>query len=229
MKIRIHSLIQGSKEMKGIAVIIDVLRACTTIPILLYQGATKIVPVKTPEEVEEYEKEGYIPVGEGKHGRNHKVFHYNNSPSEVYNVDFTGKNIVIRSNNATQAILHATKAADIILASFVNLDRIVEYIKNHLIKDISLVPLGRLGQKGLEDELCAKAIRLRLKGDQYNFKDMKKRIYNCKCANLVRNVLKKPNDVDMALKLNSYPIIPKVFSKRGIVFIKKADKLSTEN
>ncbi len=212
MLIKIQSLIEGSKNATGIVVIIDVLRACTTIPILLKNNADHIIPVTTPKDAKQYESRGYVLIGEGEHGHVHDSFHYNNSPGEVYDKDFTGKKIVIRTNNATRAILNANEASDIILASFVNLDACKEYIKNHHIDHVTLVPLGRLGKKGLEDELCAIALKSALESKTYDFPGMKKKIYNCECAVLVRNTLKKPEDVELSLKLNSYPVVPKVYT-----------------
>ncbi len=210
MLIKIRSLVEGSKNAEGIVVIIDVLRACTTIPILLKNHADHIIPVTTPEDAKQYESRGYVLIGEGEHGHVHDSFHYNNSPQELYNKDFTGKKIVLRTNNATQAILNADKASDIILASFVNLDACTDYIKNHHTGHVTLVPLGRLGKKGLEDELCAVALKSALESKTYDFPGMKKKIYSCDCAVLVRNTLKKPQDVELSLKLNSYPVVPKV-------------------
>lgn len=112
----------------------------------------------TPEDAAKYEKLGYVLVGEGEHGNKHDAFHHINSPSEVYIEDFSGKQIVIRSNNATQAILNADKADDILLASFVNLEAIAGYIKKQNASRVSLIALGRLGERGLEDDLCAEAI-----------------------------------------------------------------------
>ncbi|MFH1127651.1 MAG: 2-phosphosulfolactate phosphatase [archaeon] len=208
MPIKIQSLVEGSKSATGIVVIIDVLRACTTIPILLKNGAQEIIPVSTLEEAEEYESEGYILIGEGEHGHIHDTYHHNNSPSEIYAIDFTGKKVVLRTNNATQAILNAGKASDIILASFVNLTACAGYIKTHHIKDITLVPLGRLGKKGLEDELCAQAIKSVLEGKPFDFREMKEQISNCETAILVKETLKRPKDVELSLDMDSYPIVP---------------------
>ena len=99
MNIETRYLVEGSKEAEGLVVIIDVLRACTTIPILFKQGARKIIPVLTPEDALEYGKLGYVLVGEGEHGHKHDAFHHINSPSEVYKENFSGKDIVLRSNN----------------------------------------------------------------------------------------------------------------------------------
>ncbi|MBU1118617.1 2-phosphosulfolactate phosphatase [Patescibacteria group bacterium] len=222
MNIKKHSTAKGSQRATGIVVIIDVLRACTTIPILLKNGADTIIPVKTIDDAQKYLNRGYVLIGEGKNGCIHDSFHYCNSPSEIHSIDFTEKNLVIRSNNATQAILNIEKATDIILASFVNLEAIVTYINDHYAKDVALVPLGRLNQEGLEDELCAEAIKLRLENTFFDFEKMKKEINDCPCAKLVRDTLDKPEDVAFALELNSYPIVPKVYTEDGQKVIKNA-------
>jgi len=209
-----------SKIATGLTVIIDVIRACTTIPILFKNGAIEIVPVRTAETAEEYAKKGYIPIGEGKAGRERKIFKYNNSPSEVYKKDFSGKKIVFRSNNATQGILNAKKATDIVLASFVNIDAVVKYIKDKKTDDITIVPLGRLGHKTPADELCAQAIYLELRGEPYDFEDMKDKINKNKFAKYVIEKLKRPKDISIALDLNSYPIIPRVYTRKGRKILK---------
>ena len=224
MNIKIHNLKDNLKEIKGIVVIIDVFRACTTIPILFSQGAIEIIPVRTAEETKEYMPKRYVLIGEGEYGSVNNVFDYNNSPSEIYDKDFSGKKIVLRTNNATQAIFNSNQASDIILASFVNLGAVVQYIYSCRVKNITLVPLGRMGEKGLEDELCAKAIKYELEEKYYNFEDMRRRIYKCKCAVLVRNILKRPKDVEMGLKLNSYPIVPKVYFENNHKIIKFVNK-----
>ncbi len=210
MNIQIHSSVDGATNATGIVVIIDVLRACTTIPILLKQGVNEIIPVKTPEEAAKFKKDGYILIGEGQHGHVHNVFEFNNSPSEIINKPFEGRKVVLRSNNATQAIHHAKQASEIVLASFVNVNAIAKFIFNHRLSDVTLVALGRLGKKSIEDELCAEVIKKELEGTKYHFEEIKKNLYNCETALLVRETLKRPQDVDLALMLNSYEVVPKV-------------------
>lgn len=220
MDIKINYLVKGAKQADGIVIIIDVLRACTTIPILFYKGAKEIIPVTTIEEAERFEKQKYVLVGEGEAGGRHNAFHHNNSPSEVYKEDFTGKSIVLRSNNATQAILNVEKAEEIVLASFVNLEAVANYIKDKNPKKVTMIALGRLGKRGLEDDICAEAIKLSLEGKSFDFENMKKVIYVCDCAKLVRETLGVPKDVDMALELNSYPVVPKIFTEGNMKLIR---------
>ena len=215
MDVEIRYLVEGSRGAKGLVIIIDVLRACTTIPILFNQGAKKIIPVSTLEEAAKYENSDYVLVGEGERGHKHDVFHHINSPSEVSNEDFTGKEIIFRSNNATQAILYAKSAKDIILASFVNLNAIVQYVKKNNTSNVTIVASGMLGGRGLEDDLCAEAIKNSLENKPFDFEDMKKRIEKCDCAILVRETLGKPKDVEMSLDLDSYPIVPRVVEEMG--------------
>jgi len=211
---------KSAKKARGLTVIIDVLRACTTIPILFNNGAEEIVPVRSPEEALTYENEGYVLVGEGEHGHAHDAFHHTNSPSEVVNEDFSGKRIVLRSNNATLAMIDADKAETIVLASFVNLNAVVNFIQKRKPKVVSLVALGRLGERGLEDDECAEAIKSILENKPYDFEDMKKRVSVCECAILVRDTLGKPKDVEMALDVDFYPIVPKVFSEGDVKVIR---------
>lgn len=227
MNITICSLVECSREAKGLVVIVDVLRSCTTIPILFHQGATEVIPVQTVEDAEKYKSQGYMSVGEIEGGRVHDVFDYNNSPSEVYDKDFSGKRVVFRSNNTSRAILEAGKAWDIILASFVNMGAVVEYIQGHEHGIVTLIPLGRLGTKGVEDELCAQAIQSALENIPFNFDEMRERIAECPTAVLFRDTLQRgAQDVTMALQLNSYPIAPVVVSSEGRKIIKPANSVA---
>lgn len=221
MNIKIHSLVDGSKNATGIVVIIDVLRACTTIPVLLKQGITEIIPVKSLEDAESYKDKDFVLIGEGEHGSVHDIFDYNNSPSEVLNKDFSGKNAVLRSNNATQAIHFAEHASDVVLASFLNISAIVGYIKGHHLDEVTIVPLGRLGNKGIEDELCAEVIQCELEGKSYDFDSMRQEIRECETAVLVRETLQRPEDVEIALQLNSYNIVPRVFNEDNTKVIRQ--------
>lgn len=223
MNIETYSTVNEAKKATGMTIVIDVLRACTTIPILLNNGAKTIMPVKTIEEAEEYIEKDYILIGEGKDGTVHDSFHHCNSPSEVELIDFHGKDIVIRTNNATQAIHDAKNADEIVLASFVNLDAVVKYILKNKANRVTLLPLGRLNEKGLEDELCAEAIKTKLQGESINEKQIKDQVDSCACAKLVRDTLDKPRDVEMALEFNSYPIVPKVFIHDNRIVIKSAE------
>lgn len=215
MEVAFKYLLDGTKDVEGLVVIIDVLRAGTTIPILFTQGAKKIISVSTTKEAEKYKDTDYVLVGEGKDGVRHEAFQYANSPSEIYTEDFSGKEIVFRSNNTSQAVLNANKASTIIIASFVNLAASVEFIKSKNPDKVTLVALGRLGERGLEDDLCAEAIKTSLEGKQFDFEKMKKEILLCECIEFVTKTLNRPKDAEMAVKLNSYPVVCQAIEENG--------------
>jgi|GEM_PF-2321997 len=223
MNIHINPLVTGASDARGIVVIIDVLRACTTISILFDKGVEEIIPVSTPEEADAYRAEGYILVGEGEHGTVHNIFHYNNSPSEVRDAkDLAGRKVVLRSNNATQAILGAEQADEIILASFLNYKAVVDYIRNKNPEIVTLVPLGRLGEQGLEDDLCAELMKAELEGRSLELQDIRQQVETCECAILVKGKLGKPEDVEMALAFNTSRDVPRLFTVGSVLHIKKA-------
>jgi 2-phosphosulfolactate phosphatase len=154
-------IIHDAKESVGIAVIIDVFRAFTVEPYIIQNGAKKLIPVGEKQEAYKLKEENneIILIGE-REGIKLPEFDYRNSPSQIENIDFTGKIVIHTTSCGTQGIVRAEKAEEIITGSFVNAQAIVQYVKSRNINDISIVSLARIGEKPAEeDELCAKYIK----------------------------------------------------------------------
>ncbi len=222
MTITITQTVSAATDAEGLVVIIDVLRVCTTLSVLFDRGTKEVIPVRTVEEASAYVSKEYVLIGEGENGIVDTTFQYNNSPSEVLAADVSGRVVVLRSNNATQAILNAGNAQEIVLACFLNARAVAEYVKQQAPNVVTIVALGRKGAAGLEDDLCAEVIKAEILDEVYDFSVMKPQIENCDCALLVRNELGKPEDVTMALALNKYNIVPKVFDDGGKKVIRAA-------
>ena len=94
MKIEIIKSLKDADKATGLAVVIDVFRAFTTEAYIFANGASKIIPVLDLDEAYKLKKENpeYILVGE-RGGIKPEGFDYGNSPTEILNVDFTGKTI----------------------------------------------------------------------------------------------------------------------------------------
>jgi 2-phosphosulfolactate phosphatase len=75
MNIKILPGLKGAKKAKGIAVIIDVFRASTTILAVLQQGAKNIIPVKSIEQALLFKKQdsSCILVGERNGKKSHNL------------------------------------------------------------------------------------------------------------------------------------------------------------
>ncbi|AIY85684.1 MULTISPECIES: 2-phosphosulfolactate phosphatase family protein [unclassified Thermotoga] len=141
------------------AVVIDVLRATSTIVTALSNGASGVIPVKTIEEALKKRKEGVLICGE-RNAQKPKGFDLGNSPLEYRKEKISGKTIVLTTTNGTQ-VIEKIRSEEIIAASFLNLSAVVEYLKSK--EDILLVCAGTNGRFSLEDFLLAGAIVKRLK------------------------------------------------------------------
>ena len=95
MEIEIKRLLEGAKEAKGLAVVIDVIRANTTIAILISNGVKKIIAVAELEEALILKKRNpdFIAIGERKCLKP-EGFDYGNSPAEIENIDLKDKKII---------------------------------------------------------------------------------------------------------------------------------------
>ena len=110
-------------DKKSIVVIVDVLRATSSMCIAFEKGVNKIIPVSTVEEALEYKNEDldYILVAE-RNGKIVKSFDFGNSPQVYLDMDVKGKTVVMTTTNGTRSINIAKKDHDIVIGSFLNLN-----------------------------------------------------------------------------------------------------------
>ncbi len=160
-------IIHDAKQATGLTIIIDVFRAFTVEPYLIYNGVEKIIPVGDKEiayNLKEQNRE-YILIGE-RNGIKLPGFDFGNSPSQIKNIDFSKKVVIHTTSCGTQGIVNAINASEIITGSLVNASAIVKYIKQNNFEDISIVSMSRPNEfPSDEDELCAKYIKSMLEGN----------------------------------------------------------------
>ncbi len=172
MNIKILELIDGARKAKGLTVIIDVFRAMTVEAYLLHNGAEDVIPMSSLEEAYQYREKhpDTILIGE-RDGKMCPGFDYGNSPSQVKNVDFTGKKVIHTTSSGTQGIANSVNATEIITGSIVNAKAIASYIKSVNAEDVSLVCMGLAGiESTREDTLCAEYIKSLLDGSSVDLK-----------------------------------------------------------
>ncbi|MER3498391.1 MAG: 2-phosphosulfolactate phosphatase [Chitinophagaceae bacterium] len=143
----------------SIVVIIDVLRATSTIATALFNGAKCVIPVESVSRCMELGKqiEG-ITAGE-RDGKIAEGLEYGNSPFEYPRQFIEGKTLVLTTTNGTRLLHMALErgATEIITGSFPNLSAICE----HLIAMKKNVILGCAAWKdkvNMEDTLFAGAV-----------------------------------------------------------------------
>lgn len=149
------------EELAGdCAVVIDVLRATTTIVHALEAGAEYILPCPEIEnafiEADRLGRDQTLIGGE-KGGVIIEGFDLGNSPITYTPEKVAGKKIVLRTTNGVKALMTTKKAATIYTAAFSNLTAVVETLLQRE-EDIHIVCSGTDGHITAEDCLCAGAI-----------------------------------------------------------------------
>jgi 2-phosphosulfolactate phosphatase len=124
------ALINTYDISNSIVVIIDVLRATSTISTALYNGAKEIIPVDSVDECIRIGKQmSAITAGE-RDGKVAEGLQYGNSPFEYPQSFIEGKTLVLTTTNGTK-LLHmalSNGAKEIITGAFSNLDVVCNYL-----------------------------------------------------------------------------------------------------
>lgn len=221
MDVKIIYSSQNADKAEGLAVIIDVLRAFSTACFAVNNGAKAIIPVAEINLAYKLKKENpeYILIGE-RHGLRQPGFDYGNSPAEIENVNFGNKTIIHTTTHATQAIIKAVNADEIVTGAFVNAQAIINYIKKREPKIVSLVCTDAK-EKDNEDIMCAKYFKGHLEGKPLDFEEIKNHLENHPCA---KGFLVKPlnefskRDFYLSLELDRFDFVLK--AKKDKNFIK---------
>jgi len=155
------SAIPDHQDLKGkVAVVIDVLRATTTILTALTNGADTVVPVLSPEEA--FQVQGDNPERQFILGGERQSvlipgFHLSNSPLEYTSARVGGRSVLFTTTNGTRAIRAAAGADQVLIASFLNAPAVaLELLR--LGQDVAICCAGTNDQFALEDGGCAGAI-----------------------------------------------------------------------
>ena len=140
-----------------VVVVIDVLRATTTMCVALDQGAERVIPVETIEECLKYKgSDGYILAGE-RNGRKVEGFHFGNSPFEFMNGVVKGKTLVLTTTNGTRAIKMTEKSHQVVIGGFLNFSALAKWIISEG-RDTLLLCSGWRDKFNLEDTVFAGAV-----------------------------------------------------------------------
>ncbi len=146
----------------SIVIMIDVLRASTTVCAALFNGAKEVIACNTIEKALEYyntinNKKSYMLAGE-KNTVTPSEFHLGNSPYEYKPGIVKNKSIILATSNGTKVFERASESVLRIVGSFVNADAVVEYIGNKIhfgVDKIITFCSGTGGHICIEDLLCA--------------------------------------------------------------------------
>jgi len=216
------ALIDQFDVSEAIVVVIDILRATTTMCVAFDHGAELIVPVEKVEECLTYKPQGFITAGE-RSGEHLDGFDLGNSPFSYTREAIGGKKIAITTTNGTRAIKAAQErgAKEIVVGSFSN----ISLLTNWLIQQnehVCLLCAGWRDNVTLEDTIFAGAMVRKLRHDFRRFQDtalvaetlfqsanVRKRYFFRHSSHFYRLVhLNLQEEVKYAMHRDTHPVLP---------------------
>jgi 2-phosphosulfolactate phosphatase len=226
-------------------VMIDVLRASTTICSALHNGAKEIIPfAELQRAVSVYgnlSRETRFLGGERK-GIKPEGFDAGNSPFEYVDELVKDKTIIFTTTNGTKIFTKGREASKRVVGCFANLSLVLKEINSYielnknkgLESKITFLCAGTNGRVSYEDMMCAGAFIEELKS-----KDLCDISESAHVANdlylfhksEIRNFLKttshakylieigKEDDVDLCFQLDKFPVVP-LINESSITLLK---------
>ena len=152
-------------DLKGkAAVVIDVLRASSSIVTAFQNQCHQIIPVAEVETARKLaasqSKDTTLLCGE-REGRKIAGFHLGNSPNEYTLQRVKNKTIIFTSTNGSRLLTKTKQAEATIVAGFLNITAVVSYL-TRLDLDVAILCAGSYGQFSLEDTVCGGLIGAQL-------------------------------------------------------------------
>jgi 2-phosphosulfolactate phosphatase len=139
-----------------VVVLVDILRATTSICTAFSNGVRSIIPVGDMEEARDYKGKGYLVASE-QDGKKLDFADFGNSAFSFTRERVGGKTIVYCTTNGTKALETARSAELIVIGSFINLSALTEWIRNRKTNVVILCS-GWKNKFCLEDTLFAGAL-----------------------------------------------------------------------
>jgi 2-phosphosulfolactate phosphatase len=141
----------------SIVVVIDILRATSSIVYGIDNGAKAIIPVAQVEDCLSYSEHGYLLAAE-RNGSVVEGYDFGNSPFSYTKEQVSGKTVVLTTTNGTKALHMArSRAKQVVVGSFLNLHALSAWLKTQP-HDVLLLCAGWKDQFNLEDTLFAGAV-----------------------------------------------------------------------
>ena len=139
-------------------VVIDILRAKSTMCVAFNTGVNKILPIASPEECLMFKDFDFVISAE-RNAVKVPGFDMGNSPFEYENPLLAGKNIAFTTTNGTKAIkmAKAMSPRSILIGSFLNITALAERIIT-LDNEVVLLCSGWKDKYNIEDTVFAGAV-----------------------------------------------------------------------
>ncbi|MHB1035356.1 MAG: 2-phosphosulfolactate phosphatase [Pirellulales bacterium] len=221
----------------GVVVVIDVLRASTTIACALAAGAVEVIPCLEVEDARRVAAglpPGTFVLGGERGGRPIEGFDLGNSPGEYTPESVGGRTVVFTTTNGTKALMRCRLAKRVLVGSLVNRSAVCEALAE--VERVHLVCAGTRGRITRDDVLAAGAIveglvetgggrwelndEARVAGDCFQFSvfSFQSRALGPVLAQALRATqggrdlveIGLGRDIDVAARVDSCPVVPEL-------------------
>jgi 2-phosphosulfolactate phosphatase len=160
-----------------VVILVDVLRASSTIITALANGAAKIIPVPTVEEAREqiyHYPNGFLAGERAAHPP--AGFDYGNSPRSFLTDRIRGRPIILTTSNFTRTLGTPPDTAIILVGAFLNIEHIASTARKLAQKHqqpVSVISAGSMRGYAAEDDFTAHHIisRLQFPNDPPSYAD----------------------------------------------------------
>ena len=143
-----------------VVVLVDVLRATTTIVTAVANGVEAIIPVATHDEARRLKAQGFLVASE-KDGVQLDWADFGNSAFSFTRDAIGGRTLVYCTTNGTGALRIAGDAGSVAIGAFINISSLTEWlVRRH--KNVVILCSGWKNKFCLEDALFAGALTRRL-------------------------------------------------------------------
>lgn len=112
---------------QNLVVIVDILRATSSICAAIHNGVKSILPVATVEEAREMKQQGYMVASE-RDGYVLDFADFGNSPFNFTPEMVKGKEIVYSTTNGTRCIHMASHSKAVLIGSFLNISSLADWL-----------------------------------------------------------------------------------------------------
>ena len=231
-----HSNVSEGDVQNRTVVVIDVLRACSTIVTALDQGARAVVPVLDMAQAgriaSNLDPDVYRLGGE-RGGEKIEGYHLGNSPQEYTADAVEGRDVILNTTNGTRALERVKEANTLVAACFLNAGRVADFVRR-TAEAVTIVCAGRQNRLALEDTLCAGLLLDRIwDGDEpYPVTDSAHTAYTLYHTdrNDLDNALRGANhaeklvtqnyerDLDYCFRVDALPVLPYYTDNRLLLY-----------
>jgi 2-phosphosulfolactate phosphatase len=158
--------LKKAAEDNHIIILVDVLRASSTIITALANGAKSVIPVPTIEEAHKLASKMPNAILAGERAAHPPPgFHYGNSPRSFLTNKIRNRPIILTTSNFTRTLGHPLPTTTILVGAFLNIEHLAQtarILHSKQPRPITIISAGSMSGSSVEDDLASDHIAIRI-------------------------------------------------------------------